>query len=59
MTVLSSSPQKFMTSEPSPARMGRNGSRAAAASRPHLTMPSSISRDSMAPVVRALANQGS
>ena len=38
---------------------GRNGRRWAAACSPQRSMPSSISRASMAPVVRALANHGS
>ncbi len=37
----------------------RKGSRWAAACKPQRTMPSSISRASMAPLVRALANHGS
>ena len=36
-----------ITSEPSPARIGRNGSRCAAASRPHCSMPSSSSVSSI------------
>jgi len=48
-----------MTSEPSPARVGRNGSRNAAAYSPHCSMPSSSSMASMAPLWRAALKCGS
>src|SRR5512139_3681664 len=48
-----------MMSEPSPARVGMNGSRCAAASRPNMNMPSSYSVNSMVPRCRALRKCGS
>ncbi len=42
-----------MTSEPSPARTGRNGSRLAAACSPHMNIASSISVSANAPRCRA------
>ncbi|OUZ03168.1 hypothetical protein B0172_02729 [Mycobacterium avium subsp. paratuberculosis] len=59
MTVCSSPSQKSGTELPSPARIGRNGNRFAAACNPQRSMPSSISRAWIAPLVRALANHGS
>ena len=47
------------TPEPSPARMGRNGSRCAAASRPQCSMPSSSSVSSTVPACRARRKCGS
>src|SRR3954447_20836166 len=47
------------TSEPSPTRVGRNGTRHAAACRPSRNMPSSSSSDSTAPACRALRKCGS
>ncbi len=48
-----------ITSEPSPARVGRNGSRNAAAYSPHWNMPSSSSMASTAPLWRAALKCGS
>src|SRR5512139_2360025 len=48
-----------MMSEPSPARVGMNGSRCAAASRPNMNMPSSYSVNSIAPRCRAARKCGS
>ncbi|CKT84660.1 Uncharacterised protein [Mycobacterium tuberculosis] len=59
VTVCSSPAQNCGTELPSPARIGRNGSRCAAACKPQRSMPSSISRASIAPLVRACANHGS
>ena len=47
------------TPEPSPARIGRNGSRCAAASRPQCSMPSSSSVSSTVPAWRARRKFGS
>ena len=57
--IVRSSGLTRITSEPSPARIGRNGSRCAAASRPQCSMPSSSSVSSTVPRCRPFLKCGS